>query len=250
MPKHNAATSATLAPYDRIPHNGNGGVASLPVQTFFDRTRVKSRRGSVSGRSSPSAGDPKYHAGVRRLRRIIRNTLALLSLLLCIAMLLLWQRSYQTTDIVISKLGGRSLWFFQTNAGNLRIKRHTQWHNDGVEWWLNFPLPKDELGNLDYPGMQRDYGSSAGDRHWQRFGLDVISRAYSDSAYTRIDAKIPHLALILGIFPSIFLCSKAVQIAIRRRRRRSGRCLVCNYDLRATPDQCPECGSLPANTQN
>ena len=58
-----------------------------------------------------------------------------------------------------------------------------------------------------------------------------------------VRAILTAAAVMVGLWVAVGAVAEVPQ---RRReaRRRTGRCVGCGYDLRATPGRCPECGRV------
>jgi hypothetical protein len=57
----------------------------------------------------------------------------------------------------------------------------------------------------------------------------------------------PHwMVMIVTALPAMLLSRRLARGAVARRRRSRGQCAACGYDLRASPDRCPECGAAGA----
>jgi predicted RNA-binding Zn-ribbon protein involved in translation (DUF1610 family) len=58
------------------------------------------------------------------------------------------------------------------------------------------------------------------------------------------DIPIALILLLTPVLPSIWYFTKVVHNKRVSHRRRLRLCVACGYDLRATPEQCPECGAF------
>jgi hypothetical protein len=80
------------------------------------------------------------------------------------------------------------------------------------------------------------------DYKWSLFGLRYASSRnyYPGGTFTAREVIVPCWMALLA---SALLPAASV-VTRKRRQRTVGVCYVCGYDLRATPERCPECGAV------
>jgi hypothetical protein len=175
------------------------------------------------------------------MRRRPLKFAATASLLLCVATVALWVRSYSAIDIVRLRTGGR--WFY-CSTYPASVTASTWLLSD-----LEAGADRSKSFELDYealPGPRRDWDGYllASTGTWQMLGFWYVRTNRVNPSYRTVRFPDWFLVVTFSVLPAIALARA------RRRTTRGNRglCPNCGYDLRATPDRCPECGSVPAES--
>ncbi|MDB5289302.1 MAG: hypothetical protein JWL69_543 [Phycisphaerales bacterium] len=189
--------------------------------------------------------------------------LSALSLLLCMATAVLWARSYRAAMKFEFQRSG-TLWEFASEHGRLRLDNAPQRSMESAR------------ASRERAALMHECVSIA--RQWTEV-RERIRRAVADEqpaleveesrlmALADANSKaraavmprplcttalvyhsIPHVAVVApaAVLPTCWL-GLAIRTSLRRRKVRINRlCTHCGYDLRATPERCPECGMAAA----
>ncbi len=181
-------------------------------------------------------------AKVLTMRRLLFNILTLSSLLLFTTAMGIWMRSYLVVDNIDYQTRS-SIWEIGSERGIIAYYRKA-WKNGGhftnPELGVSYDIASTGLGPPTGRPMSILDGKNDFDR---RFGdFDVV---YRDDDFTT--ERLVEFPLWLPAALSLVMPAVWEWMAIRdrrwQRRKRIGQCVKCGYDLRASENRCPECGT-------
>jgi hypothetical protein len=178
------------------------------------------------------------------MRRCLFNIVAGVSLLLCAAVSVLWVRSYRVSDQVDwrNARGWRSV---QSAEGHVVVSMLVaDWSRHPEEFRGPRHVREEARAPINWLLF---LGGSRGDTwaSWERGGFAWHERRNAQRGLLYGMGVVPlwSMALVTAAAPVSWAVVR-VRARLRDRRRGGMRCSKCGYDLRATPERCPECGEV------
>ena len=161
--------------------------------------------------------------------------LSTLAFLLLVTVVVLWVRSPRHADVLA----------FFTPQGNLTglasDRRGMLFCTTQVPFGQEMGLTADGLStSADEFASIHDLLFDPANEKWHFLGFRVAAGTLSTWGWKFNAIIVPYWALLIPL--AILPLTGFRRVIVRARRKRRGQCLACGYDLRHTPDRCPECG--------
>jgi hypothetical protein len=163
----------------------------------------------------------------------------------------MWLRGCSATDVWASHLYSPSSrvldsrtvesshgWLFTVRSSTLMPPGTTpQWQHPMDSSWVY------EAGPPNIPGrLPPVIGGSFAFRHGPVSGPATSTpRSFRVLSYSAFGVRWVFVTALSSLLPAAWI----VLVLHRRRATKPGCCAKCGYDLRASPDRCPECGTVP-----
>jgi hypothetical protein len=192
--------------------------------------------------------------------RWLRRCLLISSVCAVVLASMLWMRSHWLGDSLSLEWGdGSRLWRVAQVAsarGGLAIsyflwenprgsdaphrRPRMVFHSSGDSLCYPFYALGWNVGHSDYPGYAP---GPPGLLRWLGFEANC-SRGAPEGTAIRYSVTVPLWFVVLVSAMPGYLHARKALVPWHVARRAVGRCLGGGYDLRATPDRCPECGRI------
>jgi hypothetical protein len=177
------------------------------------------------------------------MRRKLFTLVSALSAVLCLVAAVLWVRSYWVNDNWVRDEPG---WRMGVGSARGQVAwRHVTYtpgtpvQFSGAPGYQAFTITSSAGMSMAMPGSWSFAGFRGNHFHM------TAGRPPGPSGSIVVEEFTVLLwapLLTTGVFPALWLL-----LWVRRRSRTpAGCCPNCGYDLRATPDRCPECGAVSA----
>jgi hypothetical protein len=208
------------------------------------------------GRRAAQRAAGRYRAvecpAVRLILGILSRTVLAVLLLIAVVVVVLRvrDRGGRMDRFEYAEAGGRAVWV-HSGGGWLSVVAARPWPESRVARWVSVTRddPIRNVYGIDIIQREQLWGDRWGveferGRAYSIVGPDV--RAWGPQVRFLI-VYVPHwIAATACALPPLAWFALVVPKRIRqRRRKRRGLCPACGYDLRATPERCPECGLSP-----
>jgi hypothetical protein len=227
--------------------------------------------------------------GLKRIARYALSALTVFLLAVCLLACLAWYRSYLADDCVLFRSSGATgvsliSWDgklqFRVQRYDAPLERTAISHTSYAFWerragriqWPPWSAPRSFGGFVTAESPLAGPTADEEEESWllssplPEEGARLLGFVYQTGHYeyayptdVTLDQwprSFRHYTLVVPFWAAYSLVAalplvRASRALSRRRRwrRYPGRCRRCGYDLRATPQRCPECGTIPSKVK-